>query len=160
MAWEQALINMKDHFLLLFRSLGRTVGTSPEQTDEDAGHSFMFRDQPIQASSKGAVISRRLGRRGAPCRRSAGWVRKSLLRMRHQKQDVYLGLASGMYMGIRKWTWMFLFLIIKGVSLQKMHQSIIQKNIIPDITVPSFPLNISHFHKHWAREWLKHDITF
>ena len=95
---KQALINMKDHFLLLFRSLGRTVGTSPEQTDEDAGHSFMFRDQPIQASSKGAVISRRLGRRGAPCRRSAGWVRKSLLRMRHQKQDVYLGLASGMYM--------------------------------------------------------------
>lgn len=38
---------------------------------------------------------------------------------------------------------MFSFLIIKGVSLQKTHQSIIKKNIIPDITVPSFPFE--HF---------------
>lgn len=56
MVWEQAHIKMKDHVLLLFRSLGRTVGTSPKQTNEDGGHSFMFRDQGIQKSNKGAVI--------------------------------------------------------------------------------------------------------
>ena len=32
-----------------------------------------------------------------PCWWSAGWVRKSLLWMGHQKQDAYLGLESGMY---------------------------------------------------------------
>ena len=45
-------MKMKDH-TLLFLSLEMPVGTGPEQANEGAGHSLMFRGKQIQKSNKG-----------------------------------------------------------------------------------------------------------